>query len=83
MTGDDYRTFGTVVFTPDWVYVDAAGTRLSWPELGARNAGGSHTLTDVTPYRDLWARTPEGWKMKSREQAGPTRACVDKADFGM
>ncbi len=45
--------------------------------------GMSHTLTDVTPYRDSWVRTPMGWQMTSREQTGPTTSVLDKPEWDM
>lgn len=45
--------------------------------------GMSHTTTEVTPYSDSWVRTTDGWKMKSREQTGPTRTILDQPEWGM
>jgi hypothetical protein len=127
LSDEDMNVFLDVVYTPDWVLVDAAGTRLTRAGLSAREAlspepdsviwriekvipgadgitalitaisvhtfvdtqgrygrpGASHTRTDVTPYRDGWVRGAIGWKMRSREQVGPTKTVLDKPEWGM
>jgi hypothetical protein len=127
LTDGDVDLFYSVVYTPDWVFVDTAGRRLTRTEWSARETqasdqdsliqrieavspaaggvkvyvtatsvhafvdtagrygrpGASHTLTAVTQYRDVWVRNPDGWKMKWREQAGPTRTVLDKPEWGM
>jgi hypothetical protein len=127
LTEEDMNVFFDVVYAPDWVFVDAAGRKLTRTELSTRDAqspepdavidridkvlpaaggvttlitaitvhtfvdtqgrygrpGASHTLTEVTRYRDRWVRGAVGWKMQSREQAGPTRAVLDKPEWGM
>ena len=47
------------------------------------NPGATHTLTEITPYRDRWVRVSGEWKLKSREQTGPTKTAVDKPEWGM
>jgi hypothetical protein len=127
LTDKDINVFYDVVYTPDWVFVDAAGGRLTRAELTARDAqapepesviwrieklslvrdgvtavitaitvhkfvdtqgrygapGTSHTRTEITRYRDRWVRVADGWKMKWREQAGPTKTVLDKPEWGM
>lgn len=127
MTVQDISMFDEVVYTPDWVFVDAAGRRFTRAELSARDAqlpepdsvierieklapvaggmaalvtainvhafvdtqgrygprGASHTLSEITPYRDRWVRVAGEWKMQSREQVGPTRTVLDKPEWGM
>jgi hypothetical protein len=127
LTEEDMNVFFDVVYAPDWVFVDAAGRKLTRAELSTRDAqspepdvvidridkvlpaaggvttlitaitvhtfvdtqgrygrpGASHTLTEVTRYRDRWVRGAVGWKMQSREQAGPTRTVLDKPEWGM
>jgi hypothetical protein len=127
LTIDEMAVFDDVIYTTDWVFVDATGRKLTRAELSARDAnspepdarieridkvlpgagggttlitaitvhtfvdtqgrygrpGASHTLTEVTRYRDRWVRGAVGWKMQSREQAGPTRAVLDKPEWGM
>jgi hypothetical protein len=127
LTEGDVDLFYSVVYTPDWAFVDTAGRRLTLAEWSARDAqapdpdsliqriegmlpapdgvtvsitatsvhavvdtagrygrpGASHTLTEVTQYRDRWVRNPDGWKMKWREQASPTKTVLDKPEWGM
>jgi hypothetical protein len=45
--------------------------------------GATHTLTEITPYRDRWVRISGEWRMKSREQAGRTKTALDKPEWGM
>jgi hypothetical protein len=42
--------------------------------------GATHTLTEFTPFRDLWVRADDGWKLKRRAQIGATTVSVDKRD---
>jgi hypothetical protein len=56
-------------------FVDARG-RYGHP-------GTTHTLSEITPYRDRWVKGEIGWKMKWREQAGPTKTVLDKPEWGM
>jgi hypothetical protein len=127
MTAEDVRLFDRVVYTPDWVFIDASGRQHTQAQMSARAAeapepdflvqrieslaptpGGvtamvtvtsvyspldtagrygvsaaSHTTTDVTSYSDSWVRTPDGWKMKSRVQTGPTRTILNQPEWGM
>ncbi len=127
LTHEDMNVLSDVIYAPDWVFVDAAGRKLTRAELDARDAqspepdavieriekvspgaggvttlitaisvhtfadaqgrygrpGATHTLTEITPYRDRWARSATGWKMTSREQAGPTKTVLDKPEWGM
>ncbi len=46
-------------------------------------AGASHTMSEITPYRDQWVRTTGGWKMRMRTQVGSTRTVIDKPEFDM
>jgi hypothetical protein len=41
--------------------------------------GASHTLTEVTAFRDSWVRVSDSWKLKSREQIGQPKTVVDKS----
>jgi hypothetical protein len=34
--------------------------------------GGSREMTTTTPFRDTWVRVSNEWKLKSREQTGPS-----------
>jgi ketosteroid isomerase-like protein len=43
--------------------------------------GGSHTLTETTPFRDAWVTIGDRWKLKSRQQVGPPKVVVDKPEF--
>jgi hypothetical protein len=40
--------------------------------------GRSHMLTEVTNYRDEWAMSSVGWRLKLREQVGQPKQYVDK-----
>jgi hypothetical protein len=42
--------------------------------------GATHTLTEFTPFRDLWVRADDVWKLKRRAQIGATTVSVDKQD---
>jgi len=42
-------------------------------------AGGTHTLTETTPFRDRWVRSGDKWMLKSREQIGKPIVAVDKS----
>jgi hypothetical protein len=42
--------------------------------------GAMHTLTEVTPFRDLWIRADTRWLLKQRAQTGATKTSVDKHD---
>jgi len=42
--------------------------------------GATHTLTEITPFRDLWARADDAWRLKRRTQVGATTVSVDKQD---
>ena len=42
--------------------------------------GASHTLTETTIFRDTWVDTPNGWKLKSRQQVRPPKTEVDKRE---
>lgn len=46
-------------------------------------AGMSHTKTEITPYRDSWVDTRDGWRMTSREQVGPSKTRLDKPEWGL
>ena len=45
--------------------------------------GATHTLTEVTRFDDSWVRAGDSWKMKSREQLGPTKTILDQPEWGM
>jgi hypothetical protein len=45
--------------------------------------GASHTITEVTPYRDSWVQGPTGWTMTERQQVGPTKSVLDNAEWDM
>jgi len=50
------------------------------PDGSYGRKGASHTLTDITPFRDLWVRVAGEWKLKSRVQIKATRVVVDRDD---
>ena len=45
--------------------------------------GATHALTEATPFADHWVKTPDGWRMTSREQLGPTRTILDQPEWGL
>jgi hypothetical protein len=127
MTPADVDLFHSVLYAPDFVFVDKGGTTHEWPEMRALaieaigmplpdssiqsiqkvtlvtggaavlvhmtavrtivdkdgtygHKGATHTLTEFTPFRDLWVRADSVWKMKRRTQIGATTVGVDKQD---
>jgi hypothetical protein len=127
MTPADVDLFHSVLYAPDFVFVDKGGKTHEWPEMRALaiaaigaplpdssiqsiqkvtlvtggaavvvdmttvrtivdkdgtygHKGATHTLTEFTPFRDLWARTDTAWKLKRRTQIGATTIGVDKQD---
>lgn len=45
--------------------------------------GASHTVTEITPFRDQWARVDDAWKLLSRTQTGRMTVAVDKDERGL
>lgn len=45
--------------------------------------GASHTLTEITPFRDQWVRVAGEWKLKSRVQIDRATVAVDEHAWGM
>jgi hypothetical protein len=39
--------------------------------------GRTHALSELTTFRDTWARTGETWRFKTREQVGSPRESID------
>ena len=127
MTPADVDLFHSVLYAPDFVFVDTGGKTHEWPEMRALaieaigmplpdssiqsiqkltlvtggaavvvdmttvrtivdkngtygHKGATHTLTEFTPFRDLWVRADDAWKLKRRAQIGATTVSVDKQD---
>jgi hypothetical protein len=44
--------------------------------------GKAHVIAEQTLFHDEWVGEGEHWKLKSRQQEGPTKILVDKTDEG-
>jgi len=127
VTEADVQEFHDVLYTPDWVFVDATGVRYSWQQVRPQAVellkspraasivqpiqkltlqpngavvivdvavtrdivdgdgrygprGASHSLTEITRFRDSWVKVSDKWKQTSREQVGKPRVLLDKTD---
>jgi hypothetical protein len=128
VTGDDIDQFHEVLYTPEWVFIDATGKRSPWSQVreeqiqaltappfdwmnqavqkvsltsGGATAvvsvttvrtivdtegkygqkGSSHTLAQTTPFRDVWIKMGDTWKMQSREQIGKPTVSVSASQY--
>jgi len=129
MNETDIDQMHDVLFTADWVFVDASGHQHPWSEMRARELqalkaprvdwiaqpiqkvttngpgsasaivnfttlrafaddegkygrkGASHTVTEITVYRDTWVKMGDEWRLKSREQVGQPKTFIDKSPY--
>jgi len=128
VSADDIDQFHEVLYTPEWVFIDAQGQRHPWSQVreeeiqalkaptfdwmtqsiqklsvtpGGATAivnlttvrssvdtegrygpkGGSHTLTETTPFRDVWVKMADSWKLQSHEQLGRPNVSVTASQY--
>jgi hypothetical protein len=77
------QTIQKVSLNPEGASVVVASTTVqSSADAGAKSGPkeATHTLAETTLFRDVWVRTGDTWKMKSREQIGQPKRLVDKPD---